>query len=260
MSSSTEMPMWEHLEELLTRLRRMFYSIIITTVFVMMFPTDFDPAAIFRNPEYTTLATFVIKRIQEDFLPADVELIPISYYAPLQVYLYVSLVLGIAASSPVIAYELHRFINPALYDSEKKTVAPFLILFTVLFALGFILGYFLVMPATLRVLLLSAEALGLSSKYGFEQFFSLAAGGLLMCGFVMTFPIYLALLVRAGVIETEQILKNRKYMYGALIIAVSILDPDPTLITEMFLGFPLILILEVTVRILGRWERSHEET
>ncbi len=259
--NEVEMTLWGHLEELLTRLRTMFYAVIASVLLVMIFPIDFDLGIFFgQNPQYTTIATFVINKIQEDFLPSNVELIPISYYAPVQVYMYVSLVLGVAVSSPVIAYELYRFVNPALYEYERRTFMSLVVLFVVLFVLGFSLGYILVMPATLRVLLFSAEALGLASQYGFEQFFSLAAGGLLISGFVMTFPIYIALLVRANVIETEQISKNRKYIYGAIIIAISILDPDPTLITEMFLGAPVILVLEATIRVLHRSEKSPESS
>lgn len=237
----------------------MFYALIISLLFVMAFPVGFDSAAFsVSNPWYTTIASFVINKMREDLLPSGVELMAISWLAPLQVYIYVSLILGVTISSPVIAYELYRFINPALHEFERKIIVPFIVSFTGLFIFGFFLGYVLVMPATMRILLLSAEPLGLSPRYEFTQFFSLVGGGLLVCGFVMTFPIYLVLLVRAGVIETEQFKKNRKYIYGAILIMISVIDPDPTLITEMFLGIPLILILEVTIRVARRFEKSSE--
>lgn len=238
----------------------MFYAIIISVILTMVFPISFDSSGFsISNPWYTTLASFVINRIQEDFLPPHVELMPISWYAPLQVYIYVSLILAVTMSSPVIAYELHKFVNPALYEHERRAFVPFVFSFTLLFILGFSLGYLLVMPTTVRLLLLSAEAFGLSARYEFAPFFSLVAGGLFVCGFVMTFPLYFVLLVRAGIVETQQFKKNRKYVYGAILIAISILDPDPTLITEMFLGIPLIFILEITVRVARRFEKSNSQ-
>jgi sec-independent protein translocase protein TatC len=222
----------------------------------MIFPLEFNLTS---NLWYnTTIASFVISKILEDIIPPGVELLPLSWDAPLQVYVYVSLVIGVVISSPVIAYELRKFINPALHEHERKDFVPFVASFTSLFIFGFFLGYFLVMPVTVRVLLLSAEPFGLSPKYGFAQFFSLVAGGLLACGFVMTFPIYLILLTKAGIIKTEQYKKNRKYIYGALLIIISLIDPDPTLITEAFLGIPLIIILEVAVKIAHRFEKSSQ--
>ena len=250
---------WEHLEELLSRLRTVFYAVIISIIFVMVFPVGFDSDGFsISDPWYVTIASLVIDKIRIDFLPSGVELMPISWYAPLQVYIYVSLVLGVTVCSPVIAYELYKFVNPALYEHERKTIVPFVVSFTLLFAFGFFLGYVLVMPATVRLLLLSAENFGLSPRYEFAQFFSLVAGGLFVCGFVMTCPVYLLLLVKAGVLETERFKKNRKYIYGAILIAISILDPDPTLITELFLGIPVILVLEATIRVARRFEKSPE--
>jgi len=251
---------WEHLEELLTRLRTVFYAIIISITIIMVFPVGFDSDGFsLQELWYTTFASLAIGKLREDFLPPGVELIPISWDAPLQVYVYVSLILSATASSPVIAYELHKFINPALYEQERKAIMPFVLSFTALFVFGFLLGYFLVMPATVRLLLMSAETLGLSPKYAFAQFFSLVAGGLLVCGFVMTCPVYLVLLVKSGLLDTEQFKKNRRYIYGAILIAISILDPDPTLITESFLGIPTILILEAALRVARRFEKSDHE-
>jgi len=254
-----ELTFWEHLTELLYRLRTIFYSLIVCTLIVMVFPVGFDLANFSSsNPWYPTIASLVIKRIEEDFLPPGVELIPISWFAPLEVYIYVSGILGVAMSSPVIAYELYKFINPALHDHERRAITPFLVAFTALFILGFFLGYVLIIPATIRLLLLSAEPFGLSLRYDFAQFFSLVAGSLFVCGFVMTFPIYLVLAVRAGILKTEQFRKNRKYIYGAILIAIAILDPDPSLVTETFLGIPLIIVVEVAIQVARRFEKSSE--
>ena len=251
-----ELTFWEHLEELLNRLRTAFYAVIFSTLFVMIFPIGFHPDEFsISDPRYVTIASWIIERIRQDFLPSSVELIPIGWYAPLQVYLYVSLMLGVMLGLPVIVYNLYRFINPALYERERKAIVPFVVSFTALFAFGLLLGYILVMPATLRLLVLSAEPFGLSPMYEFAQFFSIVAGGLFVCGFVMTGPVYLVLLVKAGVIETEQFRKNRRYVYGAILIAISIVDPDPTLITELFLGIPAILVLEAAIRVAARFEK-----
>lgn len=252
-----ELTFWEHLEELLSRFRAAFYAVLISTLFVMAFPVGFDSDGFsLSDPWYKTVSSLVIDRIREDFLPSNVELMPISWHAPLQVYVYVSLILGVTFSLPVIIYELYRFINPALFERERKAVTPFAVSFTFLFLTGFFLGYVLVMPATLRLLLLSAESLGLSPRYEFSQFFSLVAGGLFVCGFVMTCPVFLVLLVRAGLIDTKQFAKNRRFIYGAILIAISLVDPDPTLITEMFLGLPVILALEAAVRVAARFEND----
>lgn len=132
---------------------------------------------------------------------------------PLEVYVIVSIMRVVLISLSVIAYELYKFINPTLHEQEKKTLTPFVLSFISLFVFGFVLGYFLVVSATMRALLLFTKLLGLPTMCEFTEFFWVAVGSLLMCGLAFTLPIYLVLLVRAGILKTQSLAKNRRYIY-----------------------------------------------
>lgn len=256
-TNKKELTFWEHLVELLHRIRIMLLAVIISTVFVMMFPVSLDLSMLSpSNPWYQTIASFVIRKLQDDFLPPDVELLPISWFAPLEVYVIVSVMLGVIISLPIISYELYKFINPALYEHERKTLTPFVLSFISLFAFGFILGYMFVVPMTVRALLLFTGLLGLPTIYEFTEFFRLIVGSLLLCGLIFTFPIYLVLLVKAGILSTKTLAKNRKYLYPGIIIVISFLDAEPSLITETILGIPIIILTEVSIRIARRFEKT----
>ena len=51
-------------------------------------------------------------------------------------YLKISFVAGLILASPFVLYQIWKFISPGLYQSEKKYVAPFVIVASVLFAGG----------------------------------------------------------------------------------------------------------------------------
>lgn len=251
---------WEHLTELLSRFRIVAYAIIISTVAVMVIPISIDLSGISAlNPWYQTISSFVIRKLQTDFLPADIELLPISWFAPLQVYIFVSMMLGVLISSPVIMYELYNFINPALHQRERSLLYPFIIAFTGLFIFGFILGYVVIIPATVRAMVMFTKMLGLNPVYGFSDFFSVVMMTLLLTGFIFTFPIYVVLLVQAGIITTEQIKKNRKYIYVGAIVLIALIDPEPSLITEITCIIPIIILMEASILIAHRFEKQREE-
>ncbi len=255
-----ELSFWQHTMELLSRLRLIFYALIISTVVVMVVPVQLNLANLSASdPWYQTISSFAIKKIQTDFLPAEVELLPISWLAPLEVYVYVSLIFGVIISSPIIMYELYKFINPALHVHERKIVFPFIISFSCLFIFGFTLGYIVVVPATVKAMVLFANLLGLTPTYSFSDFFSLVMMTLLLCGFIFTFPTYIVLLVKAGIITTQQIKKNRKYIYVGAIVLIAFIDPEPSLITEMATIIPLIALTEVSILIARRFEKQREE-
>lgn len=254
-----EMTFWDHLTELLSRLRRIFYAFIISTIVVMIFPISID----FRNfglsdSFYQTIASAVINNLQEKFLAGRAELVPLSLFAPLEVYIFISIVIGVAISLPVAAYELYRFFSPALYKHEKSFALKFTASFIALFVFGLVLGYFYVVPLTLQVMLTFSSLLNLSPIYDFAEFFSMVGMMLLTCGLIFTFPIYIYILVRAGILKTQYLTRNRKYLYGLTLIAISILDPDPTLVTESVTIIPIIILMEITILLSKRVEKSRQ--
>ena len=82
---------------------------------------------------------------------------------------------------------------------------------------------------------------------------------LLLCGLIFTFPIYFVLLVKAGIITTEQIKKNRKYIYLGAVVLIALIDPEPSLVTEVVCIIPLVILMEVSILIARRFERQREE-
>jgi len=254
-----EMTFWEHSAELLSRLRRIFYAFIISTVVVMLLPISIDFSNIsLSNPFYQTIASTLINNLQKIFLTEGVELVPLSFFAPLEVYIFISIVVGATVSLPVAAYELYKFLSPALYEHEKSFALKFTASFICLFIFGLVLGYLYVVPLTFKVMLMFSSLLNLSPIYEFTEFFSLVGMMLLICGLLFTFPIYIYLLVRAGILRTEQLTKNRKYMYGLILITISVLDPDPSLVTESVTIIPIIILMEITILISKRVEKSRQ--
>ena len=74
------------------------------------------------------------------------------------------------------------------------------------------------------------------------------------------FPIFIYLLVKAKILKTEQLTKNRKYLYGIILIGIAVIDPDPTLITEVVTFIPIIILMEITILISKRVEKKREPT
>ena len=252
---------WEHLTELFSRLRTIAFALLISTIAVMVVPISIELSAISAsNPWYQTISSFVIRKMQTDFLPADIELLPISWFAPFEVYIYVSIMLGVVLSSPVIMYELYKFVNPALHHRERKLVYPFVIAFTGLFIFGFTLGYVVIIPATVRAMVMFTRLLGLTPVYAFSDFFSIVMMTLLLSGFIFTFPVYVVLLVQAGIITTEQIKKSRKYLYVGAVVLIALIDPEPGLITEATCIIPIIILMEASILIARRFEKQREQS
>jgi sec-independent protein translocase protein TatC len=252
---------WEHVSELLARLRVAIFAVVASTIAVLIVPIDLNSLNLsWTSPVYNTLATMVINRLRTDLLPDGVELIPLDWFAPFTTYIYVSIFLGVTISSPVIVYEIYKFIDPALYEHERKYIFLFVTSFTSLFLFGLALGYFVIVPITFRMLLGSTYLLGLSPRYEFSSFFSIVLGGLAMSGLLFTFPVFFLTLVKAGIVRTSMITGARKFLYVGIFVAICILTPDPTIVTDVIIFLPVLVLTEISVLIGKRIEKNRAKS
>ena len=116
-------PFLDHLEELRRRILISLLAILIIA----------SVALIFSN---TILKVLLI--------PAGgMQLKAFSLMDGFMIKLRIALYIGVAAAFPIWAFELYRFIVPALLERERKAVLPGLLVSSLLFALGVVFGYYL---------------------------------------------------------------------------------------------------------------------
>lgn len=250
---------WEHVTELSVRLRVVFYSVLITTTLFMVFPAN---ASFLKNPLafYDPIIALVLQQVVKDVLPSGIQLIAGEFTAPLEIYLIASVILGLGVSSPVIAFEVYRFIDPALYPEERKAVYPFVLSFTFLFLIGAIFGYKVLAPFMLWAMLPFFRLTSSLPIINVIDFYNLVFITILVTGFAFTLPVFFVLLVRFGVLKTSYVTTRRRYIYAAMYIVTAIITPDGGPIADIALFVPMVVLLEIAVIFGKRYERKEGRT
>jgi sec-independent protein translocase protein TatC len=245
----------EHISELASRLKVVLYCLIAATTIFMVFPAN---SSFLTNPFsfYDPLIALVLRQIIKDVLPSGVQLIAGQITAPLQIYLVASLLLAIAVSSPVIAYEIYSYVDPALYPHERRAVYPFVLSFTALFVIGAAFGYKILAPFILWAQLPFFRLAGASPIINVMDFYNMVFITTLTAGFSFTLPVFFVLLVRFGIIKTSYVTTRRRYIYAALYIVTAIITPDGGPIADIALFVPMAVLLELAVYFGKRYERS----
>ena len=77
-------------------------------------------------------------------------------------------------------------------------------------------------------------------------------------GIVFTTPVILVLLVRVGIISTEAVTRNRKWIYGAAYIVAAIITPDGGVFTNLILLGVFVALIEGAVIVARRYEKKRE--
>jgi sec-independent protein translocase protein TatC len=249
------MPFWDHMSELAKRIKAVFYVLVVSTVLFMVLPADFSHLG---NPFafYDPLVALVLRQIRAQVLPPGVMLIGYELTAPMELYLIASFVFGFAVTIPVLAYEIHRFINPALLPPERQAVYPFVASFSILFLLGTAFGYLVLMPLTLWALFRFFTVVGAEQIISIMDFYNMVFVSTIFSGLTFTWPVFFVLLVKFGIANTSMLSKNRKYVYGIMFIVVMFITTDGGPLVDAMLLLPMAVLTETAIFFGRRYEKS----
>ncbi len=258
------MSIWEHLDELLSRLRIILLSVVLSGLLVGFFPTNLDE--ILRSFDfssstilsYTPLISIIMNRMKRDLLPSSVQLIAGGLMDTAYIYLIMSFLIGALVSSPLIAYELYAFFNPALLSSEKKWLGRFIFSFITLLVFGITLGYTLILPITFRIILWFISSAGALPLINIKDFYMMVITLIVGSGFLYTVPIFLVILAQKGIITSEHLTSNRKLFYVGFLVVIAVITPDPTIITDVIIMVPFIVVFELAIFFAKRVEKPRE--
>lgn len=254
-SSIREMTFWEHLEELAKSIKVALYVLIVSLVAMLVFPANLS---FLENPFefYDPLIAVILRSIKKQVLPPNVQLIGLEFVAPIELYLIASFFCALAITAPVFAFEIYKFIDPALHPNERKDVYPFITSFLILFAIGLIFGYVILVPFALLALLPFFSIVGAEMIISVTEFYYFVFFLTLMTGFACTFPVFLVLLVKHRIIETGLLTRNRKYVYIGILILVFIITPGEGGLANFMLFALLVALLEAGIFFAHRYEKK----
>ena len=228
-----------HLAELRKRLIHSF-------IFLIIF---FIACYFFAEYLYGFLVEPFAKAVKDD--GSDRRLIFTALQETFLTYLKVSFFTAFFVTCPFILMQIWKFIAPGLYKHEKIAILPYLILTPILFFLGGILVYYLIMPLAIKFFL-SFESTGLSTNLPIQleakvnEYLSLVLKLMFAFGLAFQIPVAITLLARAGLVNSKQLKKKRKYAIVIAFLAAAVLTP-PDLISQIGLGIPIVILFEISI-------------
>ena len=255
LSAAKLTPFWDHVNELTRRVKVWLYAFLLATVLFIVLPGDGD----FLNPPfkvYHPLITVLLVAIRHQLLPSQYTLIGGTVTAPYEVIGVGAAVFGFIASTPVLAYEIYKFVDPAMRPSERQSLYPFVIWFSVLFIVGAAFAFFVLIPFVFFFSIQFFSIVQISTLLTATDFYYLVFFIMAGSGLAFTMPVVLVLLVRMHVISTSSIIRNRKYVWGITFILTAAASPDGGPIADIALFIPMIILIEGAVWYAKRYEKD----
>lgn len=165
-----------------------------------------------------------------------------------------ALATGIICTFPLVLYQALSFLKPALKRKEFRTTLKCLPAALGLFVGGFLFGG-VVMKWQIEIFLAKSVSLGIGNVLDISQLMSTVILVSVFMGIAFQFPLIILLLVYLDVVKRIHLSRQRKWVYlGALIFAI--LLPLDSIIADILLALPLIILFEITLVISRMWERN----
>jgi len=161
--------------------------------------------------------------------------------------LKVSGYLGLFLASPIVLWQLWRFITPGLHKREKKYAVPFIMSSIVLFALGGLVAI-LTFPKALDFLI-SVSGKGISTFFTPSKYINLYVLVIAAFGLAFEFPIVLVFLELAGVLPSKRLSQWRRPAIVVIFVAAAIITPSQDPYSLFTMAIPMCIFYELSILI-----------
>ena len=218
-----KMSLFDHLEELR---RRILWS--LAAVFV-----SFIGCWVFVDP----LAAFLSRPIYR-WLPEGTRLTFLGLSDPFILYVKIAALAGLFVASPVVLYQVWRFVAPGLYQRERRWVAPFVILGTLFFFAGGSFAYYVAFPFAVEFLLGVGQAF--QPMITVDRYFRFLLYVILGLGVMFELPIVIFLLAQIGVVTPRFLIQHFRWAVLLIFVAAAFITPTPDVVNLCIFAVPTI--------------------
>ncbi len=152
---------------------------------------------------------------------------------------------GSLVASPVILWQVWRFITPGLKAKERRYIIPFVATSLVFFSAGVVVAYFSFTHAIHFLRAIGGSTL--LTEYNPNQYLTLFLLMMFIFGLTFLFPVALVALELANVVTPKQLLHVWRYTVIAITIFSAVFTPSGDPLSMCALAVPLIVFYFVAI-------------
>ncbi|BCU70437.1 twin-arginine translocase subunit TatC [Stygiolobus caldivivus] len=228
-----ELPLLDHIRELLTRLKRVIMILAFFFILYFTFGITFIQLGPYRVPIpypslYHSIAVLFVRDFIDREIPPGLKPITINTLDPIFSGLSVAAYLAIFSASPFIAREFWAFVAPGLYEHEKKFVRKTIIPAVLLFAAGSAFAYFIILPFMFLFVYRYDLALNIDPTLSFKSIVSTILLLMTATGVAFELPLVMAGMTKLGLVKPHTWLKNWRWGVMISFIIAWIISPGTT--------------------------------
>jgi len=154
---------------------------------------------------------------------------------------------GLFLASPVLFFQIWRFVTPGLKKREKRYVVPFISVSVVLFTLGGAVAYLTFSHALAWLDAIGGS--GLQQRYDPVSYLNLIVLLMAIFGLMFEFPVLLVALEMVRVVTPSQLSSWRRWAFVGIVVVAAVITPSSDPFSMLALAIPLYIFYEASILI-----------
>lgn len=235
-----KLPFTAHLAELRTRLIRSFIAVAVG--FLISYA-------------YVQQIFEFLMRPMIQAMPPGSPLVFTSLTEGFFTYFKLALTSGICLASPVILYQLWRFIAPGLLEHERRYALPFVFFVSSFFILGASFAYYVVFPSIFRFLMSFSSDI-VKPMPSMKEYLAFSSKMLLTFGLIFEYPPIVFFLAKVGILKGSWLARQRRYAIILIFVLAAVITP-PDAVSQILMALPMMVLYEVGIilaKVFGKKE------
>lgn len=152
---------------------------------------------------------------------------------------------GLFLASPIVLYQIWRFVSAGLKKNEVKHVMIFGPLSFIFFLAGIFFGYFIIVPIGIKFLLGFATET-VAPMITISKYISFISGLTLTFGMIFELPLVSLFLTKIHIVTPHFLIKKRRHAIVFIFVIAAILTP-PDVVTQCLMAGPLLVLYEIGI-------------
>ena len=249
-SPAGEMGFLDHLEELRWRIFKALGALVVSSA-VCLFFTDWVIEVLLIGPTQPDFFMYDLFKMEATELDLQNRTITGQFFA----WVGSVLAVGFLLATPVMLYQVWAFIEPGLYDHEKRGLRYVSFFATFFFVLGAAFGYLILTPLALQFFANFQISDQIVNEFDITKYFSMVLMWTFGAGALFELPVVVYFLAKLGIVNPERLRAARKYaLVVILVVAALFTPPDP--MSQIIMAIPLLGLYEGSIWIAGLVERQ----
>lgn len=160
------------------------------------------------------------------------------------------LYVGIAASVPVIVYQLLAFLRPLIRDHVRRSIVRYSFFSVILAIIGFCFGYYIGLPAALHFLSNQFTTKQIHPLFTIQEYMSFLTIYLLGSMLLFQLPIILLFINHIKPLPPRKLFKAERYIIVSAFIISMLMAPTANIIDQLIIAGPIIFMYNLTILLL----------